>query len=596
MVPVTYRDEAPTRVEMRESLSQLQRRFPISSLTAIWHEGLDYEDCFTSTRDTSWVWFDKVFLNEAIEDLRARSSRYSDFIWCGMLTLRSGSNISPLGRAEDIPAGSCWSLTNYSDEEWEQRDPPSTDGKLKTKAQWSHYLDKVFTHEVSHCLGRSHIESGRGEGYDENYPFHPTGIINIVGFDSFDMLLYRQDNHFDMMTYSFPHWLSEYTYRGLLNYLQFQYPPEKKPTQGLKRQSEPYWMVSAHLLLDASGLIAEATFSPLMEVSNPVIPESSPGAYRLELLNAQGEILDFVEFRLNLGFTDHGCCSAGEIGAEDDPTIGFVKYLPKNPQAAAIVLLATGVEVDRIEPSANAPSVHLLSPNGGQSLDGEFIISWNGSDLDGDDLIYQVDWSWDAGVTWEPISGRLSSTTLAMHTDSLPGGTECLVRVSVSDGFFTAADSSDAIFTVPDSPPVVGIIDPKDGQVFYPGDTIFFSGDGSDPETGSLSGESLTWLSDLDELLGYGAQISSATLYASTHTITLIARDTAGNESTSSIRLFILPFDTSRVGKAGDWNGDGKMDYLDLFEFSMHWKKDTTLQATDEEELLQLLKLMHLLR
>ena len=46
----------------------------------------------------------------------------------------------------------------------------------------------------------------------------------------------------------------------------------------------------------------------------------------------------------------------------------------------------------------------------------------------------------------------------------------------------------------------------------------------------------------------------------------------------------------------GDWNGDGKMDYLDLFEFSRKWKEDRIEKPANEEDLLQLLRLMQLLR
>ena len=49
------------------------------------------------------------------------------------------------------------------------------------------------------------------------------------------------------------------------------------------------------------------------------------------------------------------------------------------------------------------------------------------------------------------------------------------------------------------------------------------------------------------------------------------------------------------MGKAGDWNGDGEVDYRDLFEFSVNWKEDTLLKAADEEGLLHLLKLICLM-
>ena len=141
-------------------------------------------------------------------------------------------------------------------------------------------------------------------------------------------------------------------------------------------------------------------------------------------------------------------------------------------------------------------AVQVLYPNGGEILDGTFTISWNGSDQDGDRLTYQVGWSWDDGSTWEPLSGRIGSTTMEVHYGlaarriGLPGS-----GLSVSDGFFTCSRIAQIrhLYGARIHRLWWGSLIRRNGQVFYPGDTIFFSGDGSDPETGSLSGESLTW-------------------------------------------------------------------------------------------------------
>jgi len=597
IVPVQVFGEAPTRAEILRCLSELQRRYPISHMTARWHEEVLYGDLYSDVYpDSSWVSFKWWILSDAIEELRVNSSNFDDYIWCGMLTYRSTNNFDGFaGMAFDIPAGSLWAVTNFSDEDWEQRAPPSTSGRLNTKDLWRTFLKSVFPHEVGHCMGRWHVESGLGEaGADVDYPFHPTGIINIAGYDTPNRAIQRQDTHYDLMAYSLPDWISEYTYRGIYEHLEERYPPIGGQQKSTSKLDGAYWFVNGEVAFDVSGAVTDATLSRLTEVNNPSVFSATPGPFRIESRNASGQVLNSVDFDLQPWITAGSCCRTGHLVGEASRSAVFTKYLPMNPEAAAIVLLATGEELDRVESSLNAPTVQVLFPNGGENLSGTFTISWTGSDQDGDRLSYLVDWSWDAGSTWEPLSCRIGSTTMEADANLLPGGTECLVRVRVTDGFLTAHDTSDLPFTVPDSPPVVGIIDPRDGQVFYPGDTIFFLGDGSDPETGSLTGESLTWLSDLDGLLGHGAAIASATLYSGTHTITLMAKDAVGQESTTSIQLFILPFDTSRDEKVSDWNEDGEVNYLDLFEFSMHWKEDTVSKATDEEELLQLLKIMKL--
>jgi hypothetical protein len=355
----------------------------------------------------------------------------------------------------------------------------------------------------------------------------------------------------------------------------------------------PHWFVSGDVGFEVSGEILAATLSRLTEIGSPSIVSSTPGPFRLESRDADGQVLDFVEFELQPVIT---ACMGCRVGGEVEPKASFAKCLPINPEAASIVLLATGEELDRIESSLNIPTVLVLFPNGGETLSSTFTISWDGSDADEDRLTYQVDWSRNNGNTWEPLSGRVASTKMEVNPALLPGGTECLVRVSVTDGFLTSHDVSDLPFTVPDSSPEVGIISPQDGDTFNPGDAVFFLGYGDDPETGSLEGEQLIWTSDLNGVLGHGPQIASATLAPGTHTVTLTAVDPAENVSSTTIQLLVNAEPEFGMSLPGDWNADGVLDRRDLFEFSRHWEEGSIGKAADEESLLQLMRLLRLLR
>jgi hypothetical protein len=69
---------------------------------------------------------------------------------------------------------------------------------------------------------------------------------------------------------------------------------------------------------------------------------------------------------------------------------------------------------------------------------------------------------------------------------------------------------------------------PEDLSVYVVGDSIQFSGTGTDNEDGALSGASLVWTSDIDGQIGTGTDFSSTTLTAGTHQITMSATDSSG--------------------------------------------------------------------
>ena len=70
------------------------------------------------------------------------------------------------------------------------------------------------------------------------------------------------------------------------------------------------------------------------------------------------------------------------------------------------------------------------------------------------------------------------------------------------------------------------------------GSSVPFTGVADDPEDGSLTGDSLVWVSGLDGEIGRGESFS-ATLSTGTHTVTLTATDSDGNEGTDQITFAI---------------------------------------------------------
>jgi hypothetical protein len=105
------------------------------------------------------------------------------------------------------------------------------------------------------------------------------------------------------------------------------------------------------------------------------------------------------------------------------------------------------------------PTVHVTYPNGGELVGpGVVSINWTATDRNVDEYPYDealgfsVEVSNNSGTSWTIV---VFGTTLDHATWNpqsafygLPAGSQFKVRVNVTDGMYTASDTSDAVFTV----------------------------------------------------------------------------------------------------------------------------------------------------
>ena len=194
----------------------------------------------------------------------------------------------------------------------------------------------------------------------------------------------------------------------------------------------------------------------------------------------------------------------------------------------------------RSTPSAHRPqppSVTVLYPNGGENLTGaSATVRWTAADTDGDPLTFIVQYSKDAGATWQTLASQWPSMTYPLDLGSLPGTDQGLMRIMASDGVFTSQDQSDATFRVGRHNPTPTITAPDENTLFVGNQSVLLEGYATDVEDGPLADAALTWTSNLDGALGAGRSLllNSLNLQEGAHTITLRAQDSSGQVGTAT--------------------------------------------------------------
>lgn len=81
------------------------------------------------------------------------------------------------------------------------------------------------------------------------------------------------------------------------------------------------------------------------------------------------------------------------------------------------------------------PTVRITSPAAGEDVPyGDATFAWEGSDDDGDDLVYNVLLSLDGGETWRSLGAATDRTELEPESTRLRRSSDARLLVSVSDG------------------------------------------------------------------------------------------------------------------------------------------------------------------
>jgi hypothetical protein len=149
-------------------------------------------------------------------------------------------------------------------------------------------------HELGHNWNRLHAPCGGPPNVDPDFPY-PDGRIGVWGYDLVDRRLKSPTEFADLMSYCRPRWVSDYTYRGVMDFRT--YVTASALADGLGDTAGTSAPAAAEPLLvltgrrDADGWHLEAPF--FLDAAPEPIPE---GPYRLHAWDAGGATIVDVTF------------------------------------------------------------------------------------------------------------------------------------------------------------------------------------------------------------------------------------------------------------------------------------------------------------
>jgi hypothetical protein len=212
--------------------------------------------------------------------------------------------------------------------------------------------------------------------------------------------------------------------------------------------------------------------------------------------------------------------------------------LPYNAAAKDVVLLNGSTELDRMAVSNSAPTVQVVSPNGGGTLTEPWTVQWSSNDPDGDPLRYTVQYSADGGTEWINVATGVHGTQATITDAIAPGSAAARVRVIATDGYHAAMDTSDGNFTLSGHLPYAHITTPQEGDSYGVDEQVLLSGRGFDTEDLTVAPSGLQWLVDGNPA-GTGREVLVSGLAPGLHEATLTATDANGGIAVAFARFVV---------------------------------------------------------
>ena len=281
--------------------------------------------------------------------------------------------------------------------------------------------------------------------------------------------------------------------------------------------------------------------------ANIAIVVSDDGPPRVTILSPTGSSLVFEEGE-SIGFAATASDNEGDLSAnlawidESGAPIGYGSSFSKSDLGAGTHTITAyvydsdgnrGEDVIVVEIIPNTPPiVTIITPVDEDSFEqGESII-FSGTAVDTKDGDLSAELIWKSNIDGSIGSGASFSKTdlsIGIHT----------ITAEAADSRGLVGSDSIVISITPNVPPVVTIYSPMPDRTYRLNSVLTFSGSAVDGKDGDLSA-SITWISNIDEVIGYGASFPTSSLREGVHTITARVTDSGGVQGEASITIRIV--------------------------------------------------------
>ena len=153
-----------------------------------------------------------------------------------------------------------------------------------------------------------------------------------------------------------------------------------------------------------------------------------------------------------------------------------------------------------------------------------------------------------ASLAWvSSRDGQIGAGT-SFTTSTLSVGTHTITLTATDNqGATGTATTTITILAPVNQPPVAAITSPAPNATVVSGTSVSFSGTGTDPESGALSGTALVWRSNLDGQIGTGTAFFKSNLTVGTHSLSLVTTDPQGLADTASTILTVAASGSTTV-------------------------------------------------
>lgn len=306
--------------------------------------------------------------------------------------------------------------------------------------QDSSYGDWYAGHELGHSCGRMHIGCGPENARDDTtYPYQggylSDDLHSYAGFDVGDpidgadlqMSPIRPLLAHDIMSYSTNQWVSDYTYRALLEYLRTEAPapapavraPEAGPGQPTGHDS----LCSVHVI----GVVDTANGTGAIRFVNHQLHAATPGADTsgqvvLRALDAAGRLLESRSVASSVADCRSGNCPKRLL---------FSTSLPDRPGIASIQVMLDG----RVLDTWSAPDLSTMKDTTATvEAKGDVIrVRWPGI-TPPSGVRLRVDESRDGGTMWRVLHIGNDAPEIRLRSADYSGVSGILLRITADGG------------------------------------------------------------------------------------------------------------------------------------------------------------------